>query len=389
MADVTIRDPEGGGNQAGLRDQNARLVLSFIRRYGELPGAEIARRSGLSAQTVSNITRALEVDGLLTRGKAVKGKVGKPSVPVALNPGGAVSLGLNIGRRSAELVLVDFIGHHLDGRRMTYPFPVIGEVFSFLKASLAEILEARPDVSSNVTGIGIAVPNDIWSWLELVNAPADAMRAWKDLDLVEAVTTATGYDVFIENDATSACVAEHLLGRGSEFTDFAHIFVGAFVGGGLVLNNKIVPGASRRTASLGQMPVPDGRGGTTQLLNVASLHGLERALTDAGQSSRSLWQSDDWSDYDDFVEPWVEKTAANLAIACVSIASIVEVEAILIDGAMPDAVKSRLTASTCRHIRGLDLTGLVMPRVEEAAVGKRARSIGAALLPIHARYFLA
>ncbi|NNL18480.1 MAG: MarR family transcriptional regulator, partial [Boseongicola sp.] len=105
VSDIHILDPEGGSNQSGLRDQNARLVLSFIRRHGAMPSAEIARRSGLSAQTVSNITRALEADGLVKRGAAIKGKVGKPSVPVKLNPSGVNALGLNIGRRSAELVL--------------------------------------------------------------------------------------------------------------------------------------------------------------------------------------------------------------------------------------------------------------------------------------------
>ena len=63
-----IRDPLGGANQSGMRDHNERLVLSLILRHGALPSAEIARRSNLSAQTVSIIIRALERDGLLLRG---------------------------------------------------------------------------------------------------------------------------------------------------------------------------------------------------------------------------------------------------------------------------------------------------------------------------------
>jgi len=55
-----------------------------------MSSAEIARRSGVSAQTVSNIVRDLENDGLLVRGEAIrtKGKVGKPQTPVQLNPSG-------------------------------------------------------------------------------------------------------------------------------------------------------------------------------------------------------------------------------------------------------------------------------------------------------------
>ena len=81
-----IRDPLGGANQSGMRDHNERLVLSLILRHVALPSAEIARRSNLSAQTVSIIIRALERDGLLLRGEPQRGKVGKPSIPMTLDP---------------------------------------------------------------------------------------------------------------------------------------------------------------------------------------------------------------------------------------------------------------------------------------------------------------
>ncbi len=110
MDAVSIRDPMGGANQSGVRDHNERLVLSLIQRHGGLPSADIARRSNLSAQTVSIIIRALEKDGLLVRGEPIRGKVGKPSTPMALNPDGILSLGLNIGRKSADLVLIDVTG---------------------------------------------------------------------------------------------------------------------------------------------------------------------------------------------------------------------------------------------------------------------------------------
>ena len=75
--------PGGGANQLRVRAYNERLVLSLVRRNVGLSKADIARLSGLSAQTVSVIMRALEKDGLLKRGDPVRGKVGKPSIPMA------------------------------------------------------------------------------------------------------------------------------------------------------------------------------------------------------------------------------------------------------------------------------------------------------------------
>src|SRR3546814_14915375 len=72
----------GGANQVRVRAYNERLVLSLVRLHGSLSKADITRRSGLSAQTVSVIMRSLEKEGLLLRGEPVRGKVGPPSVPI-------------------------------------------------------------------------------------------------------------------------------------------------------------------------------------------------------------------------------------------------------------------------------------------------------------------
>ena len=388
--DTYIRDPEGGANQSVVRDQNARLVLSFIRRHGAMSGAELARRSGLSPQTVSNIFRVLETEALVSRGPSVRGKVGKPSTPMELNPRGVFSLGLSIGRRTAELALVDFTGNVLDKRAVAYAYPEIETVFGFLRDGLAAILDAVPDARSAMAGIGVSRPSEIWAWLEQVDAPEASMRRWQDIDLAHEIADATGLDVFIENDATSACLAEHMLGRGGAFSDYAYVFVGAFVGGGLVLNGKIVWGRTGNTAALGIMPVCDDEGRHRQLLDVASLHVLEARLAARGIDPRGLRRTpDDWSAYEDDVAPWLAVTARHLAFAAASIASVIEVEAVLIDGAMPLEVRNRLTRETARRFADIDLSGIGRPTIEAGSRGRNARAIGAALLPIHARYFLA
>lgn len=372
-----IRDLTGGGNQSGLRDQNARLVMSYIRRHGGMASAEIARRSGLSAQTVSNIVRALEADGLLKKGAAVKGRVGKPSVPMALNSDGVYAFGLNIGRRSLELVLVDFLGTQIDAAILRYDYPAIQDVFDFVDQNVPNILQSTGVPRDRIAGFGVARPNRIWDWLDFVNAPGQAMSAWRDLDLAAEFSARTGFDIVEENDATSAVVAENLLGRGPEYHDFAYIFVGAFVGGGLVLDGKVLSGRTHNTAALGPLPVPDGNGGTVQLLNVASIHVLENAL-----NTDIIWDVTD-----PHVSAWIGKTSDNLALACAAIASVVEVEAILLDGAFPEDVRREMTHRLHATFSQLDLTGIEKPKIEEARTGRRARSIGAALLPINSKYF--
>src|SRR5579864_1555384 len=94
-----------GADQAGLRLYNERLILSLVRRYLQLSKIEVARLTGLSVQTASATMNRLQLDGLLRRGAPQRGRVGQPTVPLSLDPEGAFSLGLKIGRRSCELVL--------------------------------------------------------------------------------------------------------------------------------------------------------------------------------------------------------------------------------------------------------------------------------------------
>lgn len=387
--DAVIRNT-GGGDQSGVRDRNARVILTLIRRNGAMASAEIARRSGLSAQTVSNIMRALEADGLVTREKAVRGKVGKPSVPMALDADGAHSFGLNIGRRSAELALVDFKGKRLAEHAITYPYPTPDNVFPFLRGTMDEVLKASPRSRHRLAGIGVSMPNRLWEWHKVVKAPEEALNAWRSIDVQREVENVSGLEAVMQNDATSACVAEHLLGRGDALSDFVYLFVGAFIGGGLVLNGRVVNGRTGNAAAFGPLPVPTPDGGTTQLLNVASLHTLETALSEAGKDPEILRRpKSDWAMCGGILNDWIAQTGRNLAIASAAAAAVVEIEAVLVDGAMPADIRARLVDTMQHELDAMDMTGVVKPDIVEAAVGRAARSIGAALLPIHRRYFIA
>ena len=83
-----------GSNQGGMRQFNERVVLQAIRLQGSCPKAEIARLTHLTAQTVQIIIARLEADELVRKLAPVRGKVGQPSVPMALNPDGAFSIGV-------------------------------------------------------------------------------------------------------------------------------------------------------------------------------------------------------------------------------------------------------------------------------------------------------
>ena len=82
---------------ADNRSDNERAIISLINKHKELPKAQIAELTGLSAQSATVIIKKLESDGLVLRNAPVKGKVGQPKVPFSLNADGAFGLGLKVG----------------------------------------------------------------------------------------------------------------------------------------------------------------------------------------------------------------------------------------------------------------------------------------------------
>ena len=83
-----------GSNQMGMRQFNERVVLQALRVHGSLAKADIARLTGLTAQTIGLITARLDEDQLLRREAPVRGRVGQPSVPLGLHPDGAFAIGI-------------------------------------------------------------------------------------------------------------------------------------------------------------------------------------------------------------------------------------------------------------------------------------------------------
>ena len=120
-----------------------------------------------------------------------------------------------------------------------------------------------------------------------------------------------------------------------------------------------------------------------QLIACASIYRLERRLERAGVDASSIWATPDaWSDFGPHLEDWLEEVASALAYASVAALSVIDFEAIVIDGAMPVAVRDRLTARTAQIFAGLDRRGLSDAVIAPGTIGADARAIGGAALPL-------
>lgn len=391
---VSMVSAEGRGTtQTGVRLYNERLILSLIRRHRSLAKVEIARLTGLSTQTTTVIINRLEADGLLLAGEPQRGRIGQPSVPYSLNPDGAFGIGLMIGRRSSDLVLMDFTAGIRARRRTIYAFPAPRDILAFVEREMPNLLAEIPDPQHDrISGLGVAMPFELWNWETDLETPPGALGEWRDFDVAAELSRRFApWPVRLCNDATSACAAELTFGAGSAYRDFAYFYVGTFIGGGIVLNGSLLPGRSGNAGALGSMPVmrrePNGAASHQQLIRTASIYRLERRVIDAGQRGSDIWLSpEDWSSFKEPLDAWIAEAAEALAQAVAAVLAVIDFEAIVIDGAFPADVRRRLVERVNERLTGIDRQGLTEAAVVEGSIGRDARAIGGAALPLLAAF---
>ena len=378
-------------NQIGIREHNERLVLTTLRRKGPLPKAVIARETGLSPQAASVIVRALENDGLLIKGKRTRGKVGQPSTPIGLAANGAYFIGLKVGRRSAELVLIDFLGTELSFLVEEYNFPTPQKILQFVKWGVEKICEElAPHQIDKISGMGIATPYFLWEWESVIGLQAGEMDGWRDFDLQKEISNLFHFPVFLGNDASSACGAELTLGEMDTASDFLYIYMGYFIGGGVVLNGSLFTGKSGNAGAIGPFPLQNAVGDHMQVVETASLIALERRIAACRNNPHFAMNSgfEVLSGEEGIVDEWSEKSAMAIAHLIIGACSIIDFPMVVIDGKIPQFLKSKVIKNIIAAVDSLPNSGLVKPEIKPGTLGAKARAMGAASLPLSKKFML-
>lgn len=249
-----------GANLPAIAAFNETVVLDAVRRSeGGLSRVELASVTGLSAQTVTNVTRRLLAQSLIREaGKQNEGSPGKPRTLLRLDPAGAYAVGVHLDPTVITCVLLDLEGEVVEHDRR--PSPPDGDA----KETLAVILEAigsvlaTPGVDpARVIGVGVAAPGPIDAETGVVVRPP-LIPGWNDFHLRDELTSATGLPSLVAKDVISAAVAERWRDPAGASRDYALIYYGTGAGIGLVLNGEVYTGSTENAGDAGHVLVDPG-----------------------------------------------------------------------------------------------------------------------------------
>ncbi|HEX6012150.1 MAG TPA: ROK family transcriptional regulator [Geminicoccaceae bacterium] len=385
-----------GSNSIQVRQFNERVILSLLRRLGQASKADLARHANLTGNTAGVIVHELEAAGLIrSEGKRLGGR-GQPATLLTLRPEGAYSLGVKIGRRSLDALLVDFGGRVIERQRREREFALPEEATAFVAESVSSLRRlAGGQASARLAGLGVAVPYNLGSWQRELDIPLAAYRRWNEIDVRLELEVATGLNVFCENDGTAAAVAELFQGHGRTLDDFLYVFVGAAIGGGVILAGDYRRGVSANAGDIGLMPTtpsrlptaPRPRGPWDILLTRASVNALIRHLRGSGLRVDSREELDALLEqHPPQVREWLDDAADALVLPILSAVRAIDVAVVVLDGTLPGQILDELTRRLEALLAVASPEAREPPRLLRGSVGREAPAIGAAILPLHLNY---
>ena len=231
------------------RGHNRSLVLQTLYRAGQVSRADIARETGLTRVTVSDLVAELITEGLVVEtGQREDARPGKPATLLDLNRSAFQIIGIDLSEyaifRGAVLDLDGQILH-----RSELPLAgATGTDATALVIRLAESLVAQATLP--ILGLGVGSPGIVDLAGVVLSAPN---LGWVGEDLQGILAARFGLPVVVANDANAAALAEHSFGDAD--SDMMLIKVGHGVGAGLLLDGTPLFGSRFAAGEIGHVVV--------------------------------------------------------------------------------------------------------------------------------------
>ncbi|MEY9950730.1 ROK family protein [Leifsonia sp. EB34] len=231
------------------RNHNRSLVLQSLYRNGRASRADLARETGLTRVTISDLVGELIAEGLVVElGQRDDARPGKPAVLLDVNRAATQIVGVDLSEHAVfRGAVLDIDGAVLRSAEVELAGSRGEEAVAKVLALVDELVAAA---SAPILGVGVGSPGIVDATGTVVAAPN---LGWTDEPLQRRIAEATGLAVFVANDANVAVLAEH--GFADAQGDMMLVKVGHGVGSGLLVAGALVFGSRFAAGEIGQVMV--------------------------------------------------------------------------------------------------------------------------------------
>lgn len=246
--------PTNTTDQAFLREMNLSAVLRFVYHEAPLSRSQLALKTGLNKSTISSLVEDLLDRSLVHETGINSAGKGRPATLLEISPNAGVVITVELGVDFVAAAIIDFKGSIL-WRQLETADPAASQdkTLGQTRSLVEQAIELCRQDARRVLGLSFSIPGTVD--LEegvLIFAPN---LHWRNVPFRKIFSALTGLNVFIENDANAAAVAEHLFGTARNLHDFLFVFAGVGLGGGLFLNNQLYRGKGGYAGEIGHTPI--------------------------------------------------------------------------------------------------------------------------------------
>jgi predicted NBD/HSP70 family sugar kinase len=334
------------------RGHNRSLVLQTLYRSGTLSRADLARSTGLTRVTISDLVADLMDEKLVVEvGQRDGSRPGKPATMLDINRGGFQIIGIDLSDYAVfRGAILDLDGVVLERAEVPLDGATGAEAAAKVVALAQRLVAAA---SLPLLGIGVGSPGIVDLAGTVLSAPN---LGWPSdgagEPLQEALAAATGLPVIVANDANAAALAEHSF--GAALSDMMLVKVGHGVGAGLIIGGTALFGSRFAAGEIGHVVVGTDGGAACACGKVGC---LETWLA-APRLDAALAATDDPAERTEILRRAGERLGIALApvVGALDLAEIVlsgPVE--LLDGPLAEAAIETLRSRTMAEFHG-DLT---------------------------------
>ena len=234
-------DSPHGLNAELVRSQNQAAILQQLFASGPMTRGDLAESVGLTGASVSRIVRACIEIGLIEEtGVVSEMRVGRRATLLALSSTrygvASVHVGfiwLDIGIVNLQLVLLESLRISRNPRlSVEETVDQISEIIRMLAAKRGNL---------NILAIGVTLRTAVTPKADKISSRN--LMQWPEMNLADAVQTATGLPTIVEDDLVAMAMAE-VMHRNMELGEpLVLVSVGVAIGAGVVLNGEVLRGA--------------------------------------------------------------------------------------------------------------------------------------------------
>ncbi len=255
MSDELVRR---GTNLPRVGDFNQTVIIDLIRRSSDgTSRVELARATGLSGQTVSNITRRLIEANLVVEGARMGSGPGKPRTLLKINPDGHFALGVHIDPAAVTVVMLNFVGEVAEHEEISADgLESVPAAVHAIAATVEAVIGRSGVPREKVIGLGLAVPGPVDVGAGVVVDPPH-LAGWHEVEIQRLVESVTSFSVSMQKYVVAAATGESWVRGDHHDQSFAFIYIGTGVGAGLVLDGTVIAGRTGNAGEIGHLIVDE------------------------------------------------------------------------------------------------------------------------------------